>query len=109
MRTIYNPETFMAGDEIIDKLLISTALLEILSDGVERSTDQVLAEFSAEYPQYFKSVTNSWVKENGFSYGAIQFPLTVVSQTLEELNCEGKVRKTVQTKKLWSIEPAAKI
>lgn len=78
-------------------------MLEILSDGVTRSTEQVLAEFSAEYPDHFKSVRQSWVKENGYNCGAIQYPLTIVSQSLEELSRAGKVEKTVEGKKLWRV------
>ena len=87
----------------VEKILVYQALMDILSDRVTRSTEQVLAEFSAEYPQYIKSIQNAWVDQNGFNCGAIQHPATIISQTLEELSDEGKVTKTIHKLKLWTL------
>ena len=87
----------------INKMLVCQAVLDILSDGITRSTEQVLHEFSAEYPEYFKSIQNAWIGENGLSCGAVQHPNTIISQILEDLASESKVNKIVQGKKLWTI------
>ncbi len=87
----------------IDKPLIDAALLEILADGIVRSTEQVLAEFSAEYPEYFQAVTLEWVRQNGYNCGAFNHPLTVVSSALEDLAAKGELTKMVQGRKLWQV------
>ncbi len=87
----------------IDKPLIHAALLEILADGIVRSTEQVLAEFSAEYPEYFQAVTMEWVRQNGYNCGALNHPLTVVSSALEDLEARGDLTKKIKGRKLWKI------
>lgn len=85
-----------------DISFLRKALLEIMADSVQRSTEQIISEISAEYPQFIQSVQNSWIKENGLSCGAFQHPSTLIQQTLECLANEGKIVKSKQPN-FWTI------